>query len=159
MNRRDREVTNREEILDILSRCSTIRLGIQGDPYPYVVPVSFGMEVVGDLPVLYFHCAQQGLKLDLLRVNPHVCIEGDIFIKTESITHGITTRYESVIGFGRCEILEKPEEIMRGLHLLTQQYGYNDYPLDRCRGLDAVRVGKITVETITGKRNLPRMNA
>ncbi|MCD8375470.1 MAG: pyridoxamine 5'-phosphate oxidase family protein [Oscillospiraceae bacterium] len=156
MNRTEREVTSREEILDILSRCPVIRLGFQGEPYPYVVPVCFGMEVVGELPVLYFHCARRGLKLELLRANSHVCVEGDIFIKTEPISHGITARYESVIGFGTCELLEEPEEILKGLRLLNQKYGYNDYPLDRCRGLEAVQAAKITVEAITGKRNLPR---
>lgn len=59
MRRKDREVQDRQEIFDILRRCDTVRIGIQGEKYPYVVPVSFGMEVVNDQAVVYFHCAQK----------------------------------------------------------------------------------------------------
>ena len=105
MRRKDREVLNTAEIFDILNRCDTVRIAMKGDQYPYVVPVSFGAELVDDKPVIYFHCARQGLKIDLLKANPNVCVEGDIFIRTETTDHGITTRYESVIGFGVCRLV------------------------------------------------------
>lgn len=155
MRRKDREVQNQAEIFAMLSRCDTVRIGMQGEQYPYVVPVSFGAEMAGGKPVIYFHCARQGLKVDLLRANPRVCVEADIFIKTETTDHGITTRYESVIGFGECSFVTDPDEIVHGLKLLTEHYGYTDYPLERCRALEFLYVGKITLDEMTGKRNLP----
>ena len=155
MRRKDREVTNPDEILDILRRCDTIRIGIRGAEFPYVVPVSFGLEVEDGRPVVYFHCAREGFKLELLRQDPHVCVEGDIFIKIEPTDHGITTRYESVIGQGDFEILTDHEEIVHALKVLTEHYGYMNYPLTSCRALDFVCVGKIVLKEITGKRNLP----
>ena len=155
MRRKDREIENKNEIYDILNRCDTIRIGIQGEQYPYVVPVSFGMEVVDDKVVLYFHCARQGMKVDLLQANPAVCVEGEIFLNIEKTAHGITARYESVIGFGKCAFLSDPDEIMHGLKLLTEHYGYGEYPLDRCAGLEHLLVGKIVLDEIYGKRNLP----
>ena len=155
MRRKDREVENRAEIFDILNRCDTVRIAMHGNPYPYAVPVSFGMEIAGDKAVLYFHCAQQGMKADLLRANPFVCVEGDIFHKVETTAHGITARYESVIGFGKCQFLTDADEILHGLKVLTEHYGYHDYPLDWCMGLSHVLVGRIVLEKITGKRNLP----
>lgn len=155
MRRKDREVINNEEIHDILSRCDTIRIGMHGNEYPYIIPVSFGMEIIEDKPVIYFHCTKHGLKTDLLKVNPYVCIEGDIFMKVEKTANGITTRYESIIGFGKSEFVEDPDEIIRGLKLLTQHYGYKEYPLERCRGLAHVKMCKIRVDTLTGERNLP----
>ena len=155
MRRKDREINNIDEIFDILNRCDTIRIGLHGEKYPYVVPVSFGAEMSGSKPVVDFHCARQGLKLDLLAKNPRVCVEGDIFIKTETTAHGITTRYESVIGFGECRLVEYEDEIVHGLQLLTGHYGYRDYPVERCRGVEHLFVGKIVIDEITGKRNLP----
>ena len=155
MRRRDREVTEMSEIMDILSRCDTIRIGIQGEAYPYVVPVSFGWEAVDGQLVLYFHCARQGLKLELLREHPQVCVEADRFLRVEETAQGITTRYESVIGFGSCTFPEEPEEIRRGLRRLTEHYGFGAYPLDRCEGMENLRLGRITIASITGKRNLP----
>ena len=155
MRRKDREILDIAEIFDILNRRDTVRIGMRGEKHPYVVPVSFGAEMAGGKPVIYFHCARQGLKLDLIRNDPHVCVEGDIFIKTETTDHGITTRYESVIGFGDCRIVSDRDEIFHGLRLLTEHYGYYGYSFERCRGLEHLFVGKITVDEITGKRNLP----
>ena len=155
MRRKDREIRDIDAIFDILMRCDTIRIAFHGEKYPYIVPVSFGAEMEGGRPAVCFHCARQGMKLDLLRENPRVCVEGDIFIRTETTGHGITTRYESVIGFGDCRLLTDEAEIMHGLKLLTEHYGYHDYSVERCRGVENVFVGKIILEQITGKRNLP----
>lgn len=155
MRRKDREIQSSVEIFDVLNRCDTVRIGIRGDPYPYVVPVSFGMEIVNGKAVVYFHCAQQGLKVDLLRAAPSVCVEGDIFLRVERTEHGITARYESVIGFGECRLITDTEEIKHGLKVLLEHYGYHDYPLDSCMGSSHVLIGKIVLDKITGKRNLP----
>ena len=155
MRRKDREVTDPQEIFDILKRCDTVRIAVYGEEYPYIVPVSFGTEMIVGKAVVYFHCAREGLKVDLIRANPRVCVEGDIFIKIEPTDHGITTRYESVIGFGACRFVEDMDEIVHGLKVLTEHYGYYNYPLERCRGIEHLFVGKIVLDEMTGKRNLP----
>ena len=40
MRRKDREITDMETMLDILRRCDTVRIGMRGEEFPYVVPVS-----------------------------------------------------------------------------------------------------------------------
>jgi len=155
MRRKDREVTDPAEIFDILLRCDTLRIAMCGGEYPYIVPVSFGAETARGQVCVYFHCAREGMKLDLLRADPRVAVEGDIFIKTETTDHGITTRYESVIGFGECSFPEDEEEIKHGLRLICGHYGYADYSLDDCRALQFLHVGKIVLRELTGKRNLP----
>lgn len=62
------------------------------------------------------------------------------------------SRYESVIGFGKCAFVSDGEEIIQGLKLLTEHYGYNEYPLDRCAGLGPLLVGKIVPNEISGKK-------
>ena len=42
MRRMDRALKTPEEILRVLDGCETIRLALQSDTYPYVVPLSFG---------------------------------------------------------------------------------------------------------------------
>ena len=54
MRRKDREVTDKDAILDILLRCDTIRLGLAGADGPYVVPLSFGLDLSGEKPVVSF---------------------------------------------------------------------------------------------------------
>ena len=154
MKRVDREITDKNEILDVLKRCDVLRVGMIGDGAPYVVPVSFGLAEGEATPVLYFHCAKAGMKLDCLRQSPKVCVEGDICHGVTPTANGITTRYESVIGFGTAEPVSGEEKIL-GLKRILEHYGHSDYPLDRCRGLERTEVVRIVLSELTGKRNLP----
>jgi nitroimidazol reductase NimA-like FMN-containing flavoprotein (pyridoxamine 5'-phosphate oxidase superfamily) len=53
MRRSDREIQAFDEILDILNRCNTIRVGFSRDNLAYVVPLSFGYEVKDGKIVIY----------------------------------------------------------------------------------------------------------
>ena len=155
MRIKDREVCVREEIEDILERCDTLSIGFQGGDYPYVVPVSFGTLHKEDVLYIYFHSGREGLKVEYIEKSPKVCVEGHIFRGVEKTQNGITTRFESVIGFGTVEKMDGDEKI-KGLRLITAHYGHPDYPADRCRGLDMTSVYRIKIESLTGKRNLNR---
>lgn len=154
MGLRKREVKDIQEVYGILARCQTVRVGINGDMYPYVVPVSFGLEVVDGKGALYFHCGKKGMKVELLKQNPFVCIEADVFYSYELLAKGIDTRYESVIGYGVCEEVFE-EEKAHGLELLCTHCGYAGHPIDVCLGLPITSVYKVSIEEITGKRTLP----
>ena len=153
MRRTDREITNRDEILDILRRADTIRLGIHAEPFPYVVPLSFGFEEAGGEIRIYFHGAKEGLKHTLIKQNKHVCLEADIlhrYLETE--TGGLTCEYESVIGFGTAEIIEG-DEAARGMDLICSHCGYQGFVYDT-KALNFTQIYKIVLSSITGKRNL-----
>ena len=155
MRRKDREITDAAEALDVLRRCETIRVAMLSEGWPYVVPLSFAVEEgeQGRL-TLYFHSAAAGRKVEALAQDARVCIEGDIFYKNERVPMGITARYESVIGFGTATRVEG-EEKLHGLRLLVERYCYTDYPVDSCHGLSHTAVYKVELSTLTGKRNLP----
>ena len=45
MRRTDREITDRQELLDVMARCDVCRLALNDESgYPYVVPLNFGMD-------------------------------------------------------------------------------------------------------------------
>ena len=154
MNRKEREIKDFAEIYDVLKRCKTIRLGLINGDKPYVVPVSFGLDIADGKAVVYFHGAVEGLKAECIAENGSVCIEADIFYKVDPTKIGITARYESVIGCGVVSRVEG-EEKLHGLHRLVEHYGFDDYPIERCRGLEHTAVYKIVITELTGKRNLP----
>ena len=61
MIRSDREITDRQEMLDIMGRCDVCRLALNGsDGYPYLLPLNFGMEEADGTLYLYFHGAAEG---------------------------------------------------------------------------------------------------
>ncbi len=154
MNRKDREILDKGEIFDILSRCDTVRLGLYDGGNPYVVPVSFGADIAGDEIVIYFHSAKRGLKADCIKENRNICVEADIFHGTERLKSGITARYESVIGFGVVSEVDGVEKV-RGLRAILEHYGWADYPVEDCGSLGHTAVYKIVLHSVTGKRNLP----
>lgn len=154
MNRKDREITGQEEIIEVLRRCDTLRLGLFGGEYPYIVPVSFGMDVQDGKVVLYFHCAKAGMKVDCIRQNAKVCVEADVFHRVEPLPNGITTRYESVIGFGTVSEVTGPEKVC-ALTRVLEHYGMQDHPAERCKGIERTSVFRIDLQSLTGKRNLP----
>ena len=44
MRKADREIKDFEEIKELLDECQTIRLAMHDEPYPYIVPLSYGWE-------------------------------------------------------------------------------------------------------------------
>jgi hypothetical protein len=116
VRRGDREIGDRDRIDDIIRRCPVCHLGLVSDGEPYVVPLSFGYD--GDS--VYLHMAAAGRKLDALRTGARACIEWDIQgeVLTAEQACGWGTRYESVIGWGRPEILVDPDEKRTALDLI-----------------------------------------
>ena len=151
MRRIDREIKTFEEIVEVVERCDTVRLGMAGEIYPYVVPLSFGYEVVNEKLMIYVHGAKEGLKHELLAKCNRVCIEADIchgFVETE---RGITTLYESVIGFGIAQKVEG-KEARKGLELILAHSGFPNEPLSD-KALSITGVYKIMLDKLSGKRN------
>ena len=48
MRRKDREVTDLSEIIEIMKNCDVCRLALNDDGFPYILPLNFGMAVNGD---------------------------------------------------------------------------------------------------------------
>lgn len=151
MRKADREIVDFEEILKIVGESDTMRLGIGGDIFPYVVPLSYGYEVTDGKLVFYFHCAKEGKKVALLEKNPAVCVEIDRlngYVQTEK---SVTADYESVIAFGYAHAAEG-EEAVRGLELLLKHCNIEGHSAEQCAALGIVKVIKIEVERVSGKR-------
>ena len=116
--------------------------------------MSFGLEASGERPVVYFHCAQRGLKSDCIRRDPRVCVEADVCHGMVRTARGATARYESFIGFGTA-VEVQGEEKLRGLKALLAHCGMTDYPLAECGNLAHTAVYKIELTRFSSKRNMP----
>ena len=137
----------------VIARCQVCHLALASpDGRPYVVPLHFGY-APGPPPVLYFHSARHGRKLDLLRQNPRCAfvIDRDLGLVTRPRACDWSTGYESVMGAGRIEIVTHPEERRAGLDRLMAQYG-NHSPSYSPEELARTVVLRLTVEEMSGKR-------
>lgn len=151
MRKADREIKDFEEIKELLDECQTIRLAMHDEPYPYIVPLSYGWEERNRQIFIYFHCAKEGKKLDLITKNGNVCFEADCLAGYKSTGHGVTADYRSLIAFGKAERVYG-EELVRGLELLLAHCHVGGYSARECAAMGITAVVRITVDGITGKR-------
>lgn len=154
MRRKDREITNLQDILGVLRRCEVVRLGIHTPDCPYVVPMNFGIETEGEAITLWFHGALEGLKLDLISQYPRVGFEADCShqLITGDKACGYGMEYESVIGCGCMTRLTDPDDKRRGLQAIMRHYApEKDFEISESE-LAGVCVLRLDVERITGKR-------
>lgn len=107
-----RNKLNEVKEFDIISICDTIRIAMFDEPYPYIVPVNFGEEIIGDQVVFYIHTDYEGKKNDLLAKNPNIAFEMDcnheLYYRESNMSCNF--RYESVVGTGRVEIVLEEEK-------------------------------------------------
>ena len=157
MTKRERQITDRAQILHILDTAKVLHLGLCVNNEPYVVPMNYGyIEEKGKL-VLYLHSAVQGKKLDMIRANPNVFFEMDCdlapFEGEKPCQYGLV--YSSVMGRGTAVIVEDVEEKMKAMSMLMKTQTQKDFEFND-RLVSIVSVIRIDVAEYTAKhRPLP----
>lgn len=151
MRRRDREVTEFDDIIAIIRRCDVCRIALNADDYPYILPLNFGLSVKDRTIELYFHGAMEGMKYDLMERDHRAAFEMDCGheLVTEPNEGSCTMTYESVIGQGHIEMLSD-EEKYDALCILMRQYHKEDFPFNK-EVMQSTRVFKLVVEHVTAK--------
>ena len=151
VRRKDKEITDRQRIDQIISQAIVCRLGLCKEGQPYVVPVNYGY----DGQRITFHTAKEGMKIDYLEANARVCFE--IEHEVAIIPHPDSAcqwgaSFYSVIGFGTVHELLDREAKAWGLNQIMRHYADREWRFGE-RQLDQVRVWSIEIEQVTGKRS------
>jgi nitroimidazol reductase NimA-like FMN-containing flavoprotein (pyridoxamine 5'-phosphate oxidase superfamily) len=125
-------------------------LSLQGDEYPYGVPLSF----VYDGGVLYFHCALDGKKLGLMRRQPKAAF--CVVSEAVPLTDARSMRYESAMVFGTLgEVTDEAEKLAALLAIVARYAGDEQYMAagreQALNSLAKTAVFKMTVNHMTGK--------
>ena len=156
MRRKDREITDRQAIIDIIEKCQCCRIGFHDDDEVYIVPLNFGFEYDEERLVFYFHGAKEGRKIDLIAKNPCVGFEMDtnheVYAKSDNGTAcTYTARFQSVIGTGNVSMVSDAYEAKRGLLLIMEHTTQKcEWSFDE-KMLNAVAVFKVEVEKLSCK--------
>lgn len=159
MTKREYQITDRNEILDILDRAMIVHLGLVDGDEPYVVPMNYGytMDEDGTLSV-YVHGAVKGRKLDIMRKNPKVFLEMECDVQAfeGNLPCQYGTAYKSLMGRGKAVILETPEEKMDALTKFMKTQTGKDFDFNE-RLVSIVSVVRIDVTEYTAKfRPMPK---
>ncbi|MBQ2854945.1 MAG: pyridoxamine 5'-phosphate oxidase family protein [Oscillospiraceae bacterium] len=157
MTKRELQVTDLNEIREILDTAKVLHLGLAVDNEPYVVPLNYGYTMEDGKLTLYLHGANQGKKLDMIRANPNVFFELDCgrmpFEGKVPCQYGMV--YSSVMGRGTARIVEDVEEKMQAMTILMKTQTGKDFSFNE-RLVSIVAVIRIDVSEYTAKhRPLP----
>ena len=144
------------EILDpgqreaVLRRASVLHLAVNDDGAPYVVPLSFGWADGS----LWFHCAPEGTKLDLIRRDPRVGFTAECDVATVPATGGCDwgVRAVSVVGRGRARIVTDEAERLRGAEAIMRHAGVPDPVTVDPGAMARTCIVRIEVEELRARR-------
>ena len=150
MRRKDKEITDPAEIEKIIQEAQICRLAMIDGSRPYMIPLSFGYE--GDS--LYFHSGHKGKKIDVLRLSPTVCFEMDLQgnVLEDGKACRWSVQYRSVIGFGKVEFLENPDEKRDAFRVIMAHYSDRVFEFSD-EMLKSVTLLKVKIAEISAKQS------
>ncbi len=157
MRRKDREVSNLEEILNIVDKCEVIRIGMHDGKEPYIVPLNYGYHINSNELYFYTHCASEGRKIDILHSNPNVCFEMDCSfnLSKHEIPCKWSAYHESVMGTGIVNIITSVDEKKFAMDCIMKRYGFEGMPVYEESVFKKTTLLQLKVSEIVGKQNLP----
>ena len=111
-----------EWALNVFDRAPFVTMSmIRPDGTPYGLPLSL---IRSNRRTFYFHCADEGDKLDCIRANPVVSLSAvnRCAPKFETEKKNFTMYYDSAIALGEAEIVTDNSEKIMALRLLCQRF-------------------------------------
>ena len=153
MRRNDRETSDAVVIEEILRKADVCRIAIANNNVPYLVTMNFGY---CEVPVkrLYFHCANEGRKLEMIRENNYICFGMDTDHKLYTGIKGCDwgMKYSSIVGYGNISVVSDPEEKITGLDCIMNHYaGEGEYRYDE-KIVNRTTILRLDIKEITGKK-------
>ena len=150
MGRKDKEIFSRAECDAVLNEAEVAHVAMVDGEKPYVVAMNFAY----DGSALYFHCAPEGRKLEILARNPNVCIGvefGARFLPGTPVCKS-TMHYRSVIVTGRATFVADPAGKRRAHEVIAGKYtGKAESVPDGA--LEKITLFRVEIESISGKRS------
>ncbi len=134
--------------LEVFDRAPYVTVGMcRPDGTPYAVPLSLARK---DGVTFYFHCADEGEKIDCIAANPTVSLSAvskcsPVF---EEDKLNYTEHYRSAIAVGRCEKIDDRAEKIDALRLICERFlphHMEHFDEAVARSLDRTTIIKVTL--------------
>lgn len=150
MRRKDREITDRAEIDAIIRSANLMHIALVDGDMPFLVPVFYAF----DGSALYFHSAQAGTKIEILKRNHNVCFEISIdqsFIESDEACD-FEARHRTVIGTGKAVFVDDEAEKIKALDLIVAHFSRKKFEYPKTN-LDRTAVIRIDIVSVKGKKH------
>lgn len=151
VRRKDREITDPNEMRQVLKTTKYITVALCRDNEPYLVALSHGYDQTKNC--LYFHCAPEGKKLIYAIANPNVWGQA---ILDYGVTDECDYAYTSVHFAGKLSLITALEEKKHALETLVRQT--SNRPEEKLakvkpEKLERTTMGRIDITYMSGKKH------
>ena len=151
VRRRDREITDSEELKKVLKSTKYITIALCMNNEPYLVSLSHGYDKTENC--LYFHCAPEGKKLAYLKANKMVWGQA---VLDYGVTDECDYAYISVHFSGKISLIDDLREKQHAMEVMVQQLSENpEEKLAKVKSekLAKTTMGRIDIYYLSGKKN------
>lgn len=117
MRRKDREITDRAAMLDIIKAAKYAVIALCRQNEPYIVAMSYGFDETKD--TFYFHGADKGQKIDFIKDNPNACLT---IIQDDGYEDGECAHaYRSIVCRGQMSLVDGQDERVYAIETMIHQ--------------------------------------
>lgn len=152
IRRKEKEINDKQELIRIIQKAKYITMAMCLDNEPYLVTLNHGYD--RDKNCIYFHCAREGKKIDILTENS--MIWGQALVDSGYVQGKCDHLYATTHFKGRVVFVEDFEEKK---HALTVMINALEKEPDRVvqdqltrDSVTNVGIGRIDIERMSGKK-------
>ncbi|HOX73772.1 MAG TPA: pyridoxamine 5'-phosphate oxidase family protein [Bacteroidales bacterium] len=151
MRRKEKEITDKRIISEILMKSEVCRLGFVDKGEAYIVPVNYAY----DNGKIYIHSAPEGRKIELIKQNNHVTFETELAteITRDNIPCNWSAKYRSVMGAGTISILSDKLSKERALDKIMKKYGADTELKYNESSISKMVILELTITSLTAKQS------
>jgi uncharacterized protein len=155
IRRREKEITDINVLKKILKSTKYVTIALSMNNQPYLVTLNHGYDEYRNC--IYFHCANEGKKLDYLRSNNTVW--GQALLDYGYVEGKCNHFFASVHFQGKATIIDSPDEKRLALECMMRQLDKNPetlvakIPKIGAERLKQTIIGRIGIDYMSGKKS------
>lgn len=152
IRRKEKVITNQTQMKKILQQTKYITIGMSENNEPYLVTLSHGYDIGSN--IIYFHCASEGKKIDILKKNN--VIWGQALIDKGYVHGKCDHLYATVMFHGHVSFIVDDNEKRHALEVMIRHLERNPEQVMKKqiteKSLKRVNIGRIDIDYLSGKR-------
>ena len=152
IRRKEKEIKSKDEITNILKNTRYVTIAMCEENIPYLVTLTYGYDSKKN--AIYFHCAKEGKKIDILRKNNVVW--GQALIDKGYVLGKCDHLYETAHFMGNVTFIDDISEKKHALETMIKQQEQSPEEVIKKQiseeSLKRVNIGRIDILFISGKK-------
>ncbi|NWF94554.1 MAG: pyridoxamine 5'-phosphate oxidase family protein [Candidatus Thorarchaeota archaeon] len=153
IRRKEKAIKTHAEMALILKRAAHVTLAMVDGNQPYLVTLSHGYDEPNNC--VYFHCAREGRKIDVLKQNPSVWGQALLdfgYVQGECTHRYATTQFQGTVSFVE-DLKEKRHALEVMVHALDSDPEEVLAKQVDEGSLQRVMIGRVDISFMSGKKS------